>query len=205
MRIFVSATLLALLVTSTLANTCCGPNLFLDRSNLYRRNPTQLANFIIEAIFKKIDCRNSQIPNGSDGNNIGLSVNEGCARIAQTIKWLRDCPNPLKKNTSGQLLSPLPAPNSIASLNSLILPGAANQAANIESYINQQSCTDPSQMADAHKTATGGTKGCKHDMKYDLGTVKSSFEHTRYQILQANQVMTHTGGTPSTAGLSNRL
>jgi hypothetical protein len=193
MKTNVFATLVAIFVISTLANTttqCCGPNLFLDRANFYRSNPAQLGQFIITNIFSKMDCSTSKIPNGAEGNNVSLTVSEGCARVAQTIKWLRDCPNPVKLDTITKLpISALPSPIIDSTLNSLIKPGAANLLQNIESYINLQSCTLASQVHDAHKAAVGTTivngvetanKGCKVDMKYNLGIVKSSYEHSKY-------------------------
>lgn len=219
MRTVLLLTLAALLVSLSYqaAPVWCKPEIFIDRVNNYRQNPGQLADYIESRILKKINCSTRVIPDGSDGNGIGLTVGstaaEGCPRIAQTIKWLRDCPHALK---SGAVI---PAPvldNAAGNLISTIVPtttaNASQMALKITELINLQVCPAASEYDTAHVAAVGSTngvlnKGCPvtNVLKYDIGTSKASREHSVYQIGLSGQTMTHTGGTPSTAGLNNRL
>lgn len=143
MRIILILTLAAMLASASyqLAPHWCKPEIFIDRVNLYRQNPGQLADYIESRILKNINCSTRVVPNGADGNNVGLTIGstaaEGCPRLAQTIKWLRDCPHSLKSGAA------IPAPvldNAAGNLINSIVPtttaNAAAMAAKITELIN---------------------------------------------------------------------
>jgi hypothetical protein len=108
----------------------------------------------------------------------------------------------------------IPAPQTSATLISGIKPSvaAATKAANIDALINMQLCPSETHYDPGHVAAIGSTSGVLNKkcpttnvLKYDLGTSKASHQHSVYQTGLSTKEMTHTGGTPSTAALNNRL
>ena len=75
---------LAVMLSSANAQTqaWCKPEVFIDSANNYRQNPGLLATYIETRILQPLNCNTKQIANGSEGNSVGLSVSEGCGRVA---------------------------------------------------------------------------------------------------------------------------